>query len=172
MPKCPWTKTLHFLKPICMYQSSRLANPCNAGHVAAHVTLLGKQSGSNNGHADTQDCSLCFLLCWPKFYRLICNSGHMHSRSLWHSCICTHLCNADQGMWSSCCCSLKCIAETKCFGKYTFLTLIVKALRRLICSVGLLMVHVLFRTFPGTMSSKSKEANWPGWQNMVLLAGS
>jgi hypothetical protein len=37
-------------------------NPCNTGHVAAHVTLLGKQNGTNNGHAVIQDSRLCCFL--------------------------------------------------------------------------------------------------------------
>ena len=54
---------------------------------------------------------------------------------------------------------------------HTFLTVMVKALRCLICSEGLLMVQVLFSTFPGTMFTKSKDAYWPGWQKTALLAG-
>lgn len=53
----------------------------------------------------------------------------------------------------------------------TFLTLMVKAFLRSIWSVGLLMVHVLFRVLPGLMSSKSKDANWPGRQKDAFSAG-
>lgn len=55
---------------------------------------------------------------------------------------------------------------------YTFLILIVKVLCRLMCSAGLLMVQVLLMTSPGVMSSKSNEANCPGLQKELLLAGS
>ena len=45
---------------------------------------------------------------------------------------------------------------------YTFLTLMVNARLSLICCVGLLIVQVRFRVLPGSMFSKSKDANWPG----------
>lgn len=57
-------------------------------------------------------------------------------------------------------------------GRRTFLTLIVNAFLRCICCVVLLMVQVLFRVVPGVISSKSKDANWPGRQKSALCAGS
>jgi len=58
-----WTKELHFQAHLHIpEQHIGKNNPCSAGHVAAHVMLLGKQSGINNEHAVIQDCSLgCFL---------------------------------------------------------------------------------------------------------------
>lgn len=85
-----------------------------------------------------------------------------------HSCSTMVHCRSSSTCWWL----HRCLMISTGLSNLTFLTLIVKALRCSIWWVGLLMVHVLLRTLPRVMSWKSKDANWPGWQKVVLLAGS